>query len=107
MPSSIEEDPLSERILSAYRTMILNTRDALARLFLDIALLSEYKPLFAPVPGNEVEEDFESFHKQVWVEVQHVSGRIDYHTRHIEDYSFPLRYGDLVLDQIFVIWKTA
>jgi hypothetical protein len=104
MPSSVEEDPV-QRILSAYR--IVTQHPTLERLFLDIEIRSEYKPLFVPVPGNEVEEDFESFHKQVWVELQHVAGRIDYHTKHIEDYDIPLRYGDLVLDQLFVIWKTA
>jgi len=105
MPSSIEEDPLSERILSAYRMMINNTREAFARLFLNVEVMDQYKPLFTPAPGNDVEEDFESFHRQTWVEVQHVAGRIDYRTKHIEDYQFPLRYGDLVLDQLFILWK--
>ncbi len=107
MPSSVEEDPLSERILSAYRTMTNNTRDALARLFLNVKVTAAYRPLFTPVPGNDVEEDFESFHRQVWQEVQHVAGRIDFRSNQIEDYGFPLRYGDLVLDQLFVLWMPA
>jgi hypothetical protein len=107
MPSVGEEDPLSEKLLSAHRQMINNTRDALARMFLNTELRAGYKPLFTPLPGNEVEEDFESFHHQAWVEVQHVAGRIDFRTNQIEDYQFPLRYGDLVLDQLFALWKAA
>ena len=107
MPSSVEEDPLSERIISAYRTMTNNTREALARLFLNVEVKAEYKPLFTPVPGNDIEEDFESFHRQVWLEVQHVAGRIEYRSNQIEDYGFPLRYGDLVLDQLFILWMRS
>jgi hypothetical protein len=105
VPHSDDGDPVIERLQSVYRTLTQNTRDALARLFINIHQLPDYEQLAPRTLGDEIAEDFENCYKSAWIELRHLAAKIEHRAAQVDRYEFPLKYGDLVLDQMYVLWK--
>lgn len=100
-----EDDSLLDGLRSKYKTLAFDTRESMARLFIDLREAPDYNFSGSVKGEDDVEDAMENLYHEAWAEIVDLARRVREQATRVENYEIHLQYGDLGVGQIAILWK--